>query len=1333
MIMKKIFLSSLLILIAAIGLVWSYVDSTIQYPGGSNTNVQYNDNDEFGGEAAFTYDETGNRLTVSTVSAQFIDVTTISARTYYGDGSNLTGIVGGSGGGPQSSFAGSIATGSVNMNQYSVLNSTNLLDIDRSTQTKSGGLKLAGVELRDSVQPIWFNPAGTNDWKITPLLGVSPDMLVIQYRPNETGSKNLFALSQNKAGFSDTTTGWLADTLSSLVDVVGGSITVRGSNAGIYSSGDICSSGTFRGDGSGLTGITAGGGGGGGQIKVVIDSGTVFTTVSTINVTHADFTSAFTAATWTVRLSSNVARRDSDQIFFGSNTFLNNLTISTGNLTLVPPYPVLGIGTGFYGNPSGIRTMLESRANYTQGFVENAIRNPSTTDGTGVAYRLSNDDFNGISSRYGLTASLNTAFPSVAFIQHPTNGLHIGNSAPTAGGSPVFVKSYVNQSNVSMVGIGTAAPQSLIHIVSTPGSVIPLVIVSSASNVSFSGRLFEIDRSSIQMNIPVYVSSITSLGTITGIHRGDGSGLTGISAVADQSSTYTWTGTHNYKGRISMQNATPIDDLTVTPNLYSLTFAPVPANGVQPAIYGFAINTGNIPAFFGHAIGVLGRSSDTENGHTYLFGVEGRNDIMGDSVYRGVLGYNFAKFHLATGSTATLYAVEARSEVFDADGVTPKSTATVASVYIPAIVGGASDRKWSIFQSGLTDPAYFGSPVGIGVQRPFGTGTKLHIGDASNPTMIIADTDNGVSFSLGASGLAGGYTFVISTTSHPLLFGVNNSEAFRVDTAKNIGINTTVPTQKMSVVGTVDVSSMMVYGTVTSTSGFVGDGSKLTGITASAVQSLPLIAGDTGYAAIYTTKTWSAAQTFISSITVISSSIIAGVIFSNSTAEEPPYVSRATGSIIATNINIMPSSDQNNLCGLNIWDKSGNLRLNTQAVDGELHVSDFGGGPLDMTLDSMYNGVSPQTGQKNGMRMKNYSSTNGNFKSIISQNAMGSQTAGIYFVNVTSAGAFGNAYGAGSRLGRILFYTGTAADDFVTERGRFDEYGNFVVGDGTGSSKMDVKTGSITVRGTGAGIYSSGDICSSGTFRGDGSKLTGITATSIQSLPLIAGDTGYFAIYSTRSISATQTFQSSVTFSSTSLSIGGNLYHFQSSAPAVNTVLRYDAGGKVFWGKDGGGGGTGVTYNQVFGAAQANLLSVASSPYISNSTMSASAGLFYDETSTQTATWSTILTGYQGGQLSADIIYTSSATSGTVNWGVYVECKSVDEVINYDSNDFDVVNSTSVTVGSTSMMPMKATAVLTNNDSCADGDILRIKLERIAGQSDTAMGKARMRFMRIYE
>lgn len=277
---------------------------------------------------------------------------------------------------------------------------------------------------------------------------------------------------------------------------------------------------------------------------------------------------------------------------------------------------------------------------------------------------------------------------------------------------------------------------------------------------------------------------------------------------------------------------------------------------------------------------------------------------------------------------------------------------------------------------------------------------------------------------------------------------------------------------------------------------------------------------------------------------------------------------------------------------------------------------------------------------------------------------------------------------------------------------------------GSFTSRVPIIASSMTATGT----------ITAGQFRGDGSALTGISASAVQSLPLIAGDTGYFAIYSTRSISATQTFQSSVTFSSTSLSIGGNLYHFQSSAPAVNTVLRYDAGGKVFWGKDGGGGGTSnPTFNFTFNAAQANIMG-SSQPYISNSTAAASAGVFFDDTSTQAVTWSTILNPYNGGALNADVIYTSSITAGTINWGIFVECKTPSTVgFDYDSESFDVINSTSVTVGGTANMAMKATSVLTNNDSCASGNILRIKLQRSAGDTDTALGKARMRFIRIYE
>lgn len=156
-------------------------------------------------------------------------------------------------------------------------------------------------------------------------------------------------------------------------------------------------------------------------------------------------------------------------------------------------------------------------------------------------------------------------------------------------------------------------------------------------------------------------------------------------------------------------------------------------------------------------------------------------------------------------------------------------------------------------------------------------------------------------------------------------------------------------------------------------------------------------------------------------------------------------------------------------------------------------------------------------------------------------------------------------------------------------------------------------------------------------------------------------------------------------------------------------------------------------FNKTYQAANARLPGV-NSPYISNSTSSASAGVFFDETSTQSVTWSDILSPYNGGTLNADVIFLSSATSGTMNWGVYLECITSNvDAVSGETDSFGVVNSTSVTVGATSLMSNKATVALTNGDSCASGDEIRIKLERQAQSSDTAVGMGRVRRMRIYE
>lgn len=163
------------------------------------------------------------------------------------------------------------------------------------------------------------------------------------------------------------------------------------------------------------------------------------------------------------------------------------------------------------------------------------------------------------------------------------------------------------------------------------------------------------------------------------------------------------------------------------------------------------------------------------------------------------------------------------------------------------------------------------------------------------------------------------------------------------------------------------------------------------------------------------------------------------------------------------------------------------------------------------------------------------------------------------------------------------------------------------------------------------------------------------------------------------------------------------------------------------------GGASAATFNYTFNAAQANIPGV-NSPYISNSTTTAAAGVFFDETSTQTVTWSTTLSPYNGGTLNADVIFLSSATSGTMNWSVYVECTTpFADGVSADTDSFGTINSTSVVVGATSLMANKATVALTNQDSCAAGDEVRFKLERTAGTLDTAVGKGRVRRLRIYE
>ncbi len=74
--------------------IYSYVNGKLAIPvvAGSDTQIQFNDSGDLGASSNLTFNSSTNTLTTTNITAS----THVSASTYYGDGSNLSGISGGS-------------------------------------------------------------------------------------------------------------------------------------------------------------------------------------------------------------------------------------------------------------------------------------------------------------------------------------------------------------------------------------------------------------------------------------------------------------------------------------------------------------------------------------------------------------------------------------------------------------------------------------------------------------------------------------------------------------------------------------------------------------------------------------------------------------------------------------------------------------------------------------------------------------------------------------------------------------------------------------------------------------------------------------------------------------------------------------------------------------------------------------------------------------------------------------------------------------------------------------------------------------------------------------
>lgn len=125
--------------------------------------------------------------------------------------------------------------------------------------------------------------------------------------------------------------------------------------------------------------------------------------------------------------------------------------------------------------------------------------------------------------------------------------------------------------------------------------------------------------------------------------------------------------------------------------------------------------------------------------------------------------------------------------------------------------------------------------------------------------------------------------------------------------------------------------------------------------------------------------------------------------------------------------------------------------------------------------------------------------------------------------------------------------------------------------------------------------------------------------------------------------------------------------------------------------------------------------------------------LSFDDTTVEAARSPNMMmpAAYTGsGTLKADIFYAmASATSGKVDFEVSVEALTAADAVDTDSAEsFDTANAANETVPGTAGYLGKLTVTLTNKDSVAAGDQVRLKLERDAddGTNDTASGDARV-------
>lgn len=442
-------------------------------------------------------------------------------------------------------------------------------------------------------------------------------------------------------------------------------------------------------------------------------------------------------------------------------------------------------------------------------------------------------------------------------------------------------------------------------------------------------------------------------------------------------------------------------------------------------------------------------------------------------------GINFAGGNVGIGTTTPASALDVSGDITARGPLSSIGTPGVAAqLFLSDDVNGYGGVDIYTYGGGTTPHPYINLVGSRGTESAV---SNLQAGDDLGMLNFYGQTSSGLE--LGAAiGAVAASNFSGSSVPTDLYFVTSKVERMRIDENGNVGIGTTTPEQRLSVIG-----NGLFSGTVTA-SAFYGDGSNLTGITSFSTTTTRAVFSSTATGLNYATSTgvFSLASGYEIPTTASTTE------WSNKVSSQWDDV---TGGInYAGNVGI---GNTNPAVALDILESAPVVRL--QGDNASIYIA---ASYVGSTEAGMYNNADAAVAtydQDNGR----YSYGGGNFivdggvetQSFLSFRAPflksgdgSAASPSITFTTDTGVGLW--------RPGTSILAISTAG----TERMRIDANGNVGIGTTTPSQRLSV---------VGNGLFSGSLTASS--FSGAGTGLTGLAASNFtsQAVSQWTNDAGY--------------------------------------------------------------------------------------------------------------------------------------------------------------------------------------------------------------------------------